>query len=93
MGITSKFAQHLLENGHSVGSMENIMDVIHTTSKRRTMATLEKFYIYRETKCNNQINDRLTVKPNVIFETVVHKDPHRVHTTSLKPYHPQAVQS
>ena len=42
--------------------------------------TLEKFYICRETKCNNQINDKLTVKPIVIFNVLVHKDPHRVHT-------------
>jgi len=38
--------------------------------------TIEEFYIYRETKLNNQINDKLTVKPNVIFETVVQQDPH-----------------
>jgi len=39
--------------------------------------TLERFYIFRETKIRNQINDRLTIKPNIIFETVVQKDPHR----------------
>jgi hypothetical protein len=33
--------------------------------------TIEKFYIYRGTKLNNQINDKLTVKPNVVFETLV----------------------
>ena len=38
--------------------------------------TLERFYIFRETKINNEISDRLTIKPN-IFETVVQKDPHR----------------
>jgi len=42
--------------------------------------TLEKCYVYRETERNNQINDKLTVKPNVIFDVLVHKDPHRVHT-------------
>ena len=41
------------------------------------MDTIEKFYIYRETKLSNQINDKLTVKPNVIFETVVRQGPHR----------------
>jgi hypothetical protein len=28
------------------------------------MNTIEKYYIYRKTKLNNQINDKLTVKPN-----------------------------
>jgi hypothetical protein len=41
------------------------------------MDTLESYYIFRETKLNNQINDKLTVKPNVIFETIIHKDPHK----------------
>jgi hypothetical protein len=35
--------------------------------------TLEKFYtlVYGETKNNNQINDRHTVTPNTIFDTVL----------------------
>ena len=39
--------------------------------------TLDKFYIFRETKLNNQINYKLTVKSNITFETIVHKDPQR----------------
>ena len=35
------------------------------------MDTLERFYISRETKINNQINDRQTIKPNILFETIV----------------------
>jgi hypothetical protein len=41
------------------------------------MDTLEKFHIFRETKLNNQINDKLTVKLNIIFETIVRHDHHR----------------
>ena len=41
------------------------------------MDTLEKYYIFRETKIDNQINDKVAVRPNVIFETIVQKDPHR----------------
>ena len=37
------------------------------------MNTLEGFHIYKETKAGNQINDRLTVKQNAIFETVIHE--------------------
>jgi len=47
------------------------------TSKGQMMDTLEKFYIFRETKINNQINDRMTVKSNIIFDTIVRNDPHR----------------
>ena len=73
----SKFAQHLLDRQHSMDEMENIMDVIHITNKGRMMNTIEKYYIYRETKLNNQINDKLTMQPNVIFETLVQQETHR----------------
>jgi hypothetical protein len=63
----SRFAAHLLENKHSIGPMDNIMETLHTTGKGRMMDTLERFYTFRETKINNQINDRLTIKPNIIF--------------------------
>jgi hypothetical protein len=43
--------------------MENIMDIIHVTGKGKMMTTTEKFYIYRETKLNSQINGKLTVNP------------------------------
>jgi hypothetical protein len=72
----SKFFQPLLENRHAIGAMENIMVSIHITNKDRMMDTLERFYIYREIKFNNQINDKLTVKAKAIFETIVHKNPH-----------------
>jgi hypothetical protein len=73
----SRFAQHLLENGHAISPIEEIMDTIHFTNTGRLMNTLEKFYIFHETKSNNQINDKLTVKPNIIFDTIVQQDPHR----------------
>jgi hypothetical protein len=57
--------------------MESIMETIHITNKGQMMDTLERFYIFRETKLNNQINDKLTIKPNIIFDTTVRRDPHR----------------
>jgi len=46
------------------------------------MDTIEGFYIFRKTKLNNQINDRLTVKPNIIFNNIVQEDPHKgIHNT------------
>jgi len=75
--MKSKFVQHLLENQHHIDSIDNIMGILNITNKGKMMDTIEKFYIYRETKLNNQINDKLTVKPNAIFETLVRQDPHR----------------
>jgi len=60
------------------------VETLHTTDKGRIMDTLERFYIFQETKINNQINDRLTIKPNIIFETTDQKDPHRGPPTAYK---------
>jgi hypothetical protein len=81
----SKFAQHLLEKQHSIDKMENVMNVLHITDKGQIINTIEKYYIYRETKMNNQINNKLTVQPNAIFETIVRHDTHRGLQTAHDP--------
>jgi len=73
----SKFAQHLLAYKHGIGPMENIMHITHVTNKGKMLDTLKKFYIYRETEANNQINDKLTVQNNAVFETIVYEDPYK----------------
>ena len=56
----SKFAQHIIEEGHAFGPMSDIMEVAHTASKGKMLDTLQRFYIYKETKLGTQINDKLT---------------------------------
>jgi hypothetical protein len=51
--------------------MNEIMEVVQISKKSRILGTLEKFYIYRETKRSNQINDKLTIQFNPIFEVLV----------------------
>jgi len=50
---------------------------IHITSKGKIMDTLEKYYVFRETELNNQINEKLTIKQNIILNTTVRYDHHR----------------
>jgi len=47
------------------------MDTVHITSKGKMMGILEKYYIFQETKLNYQINNKLTIKQNIIFDTIV----------------------
>ena len=75
-------SSHLLENKHAYGPMEDIMDIVNITNKGKMMDMLERFYIYKQTKSNNQINDKLTVKPSTIFETLIHKAPRTGHSDS-----------
>jgi hypothetical protein len=91
------FAQHLIENGHEAGPIEDIMSTVYITNKGRLMGTLQKYYIFRETKMDNQINDEVTARLNIIFETVVQKDPHRgirnFHHMGLNAPHPSRTQA
>ena len=73
----SKFAQHLLDNGHAIGDMDEIMKIIHVTKKGRMLNTLESFHIYKETKAGNKINHKLTTRENAIFEAILKHDPQR----------------
>jgi hypothetical protein len=56
------------------------MPVTHV-ERTEDKGVIEKYYIYKETANKNQLNDRLTVAPNVIFDTLLrsldaHRDPH-----------------
>ena len=50
----SRFAQHPVDNGHSIGRMEDFMYNIHISSKVKIIVNLEKYYVFRETKLNNK---------------------------------------
>jgi hypothetical protein len=76
----SKFSQHLLENRHSIGSMENVMKVLYTTNKGKLLDDMERFYVYKEIYFNNQINDKNSAKSNFIFDTIVRECSNRAHT-------------
>jgi len=54
----------------------------YTTKTGRTMDTIEKYYIYNETKNGSQINDKNTVKPNRIFEATLRGEADRLRMRS-----------
>jgi hypothetical protein len=61
--------------------MENIMDVIHVKNKGKMLDAKEKFYIYKEARINNQIDEKCTVKPRIVFAILILKDTDRAHVT------------
>jgi hypothetical protein len=71
----SKFAQHIHENKHSFGPIEDIMDILYITNKGTHMNTREKYHIYKTTKEGKQSNDKNTVGENIIFKTILHYNP------------------
>jgi hypothetical protein len=58
------------------------MDIIRATNKVEMLNTLEKFYIHKETSISKQINDKCTIKPNLIFDTLIQNDTDRPKSAS-----------
>ena len=52
------------------------MKIIHYARKGRMMDALEKFHIYNITRKGVQINDRLTIHCNPIFDAVLRNRQH-----------------
>jgi hypothetical protein len=50
---------------------QNSMHVLHTANKGRLLNTIENFYMHRETVANNQLNDKMTTKPNPVFDAII----------------------
>ena len=76
----SRFATHLLENKHSMGPINEVMELVYTTSKGKFVDTVERFYIYSETRGNNQINDKNKLNPTLFMTSSVPMIPHRTPT-------------
>jgi endo-alpha-1,4-polygalactosaminidase (GH114 family) len=61
----------MTESGHRFGKKPDILQITFTGKKGKYLDTMEKFYIYAETKKNNQINDKNTVTYNKIYEAIL----------------------
>ena len=57
-----------------MGTIDDTLEILHTTHKGRSMNTMEQFYIHIETKNGTQINDKSTIKPNKIFDIILEKE-------------------
>jgi hypothetical protein len=49
------------------------MSVKYYDKKGKHLDTMEKFYIYQETRDNNQLNDKHTIMYDKSFETIIQK--------------------
>ena len=64
-----------------MGPIEDVMKVLHTVNKAGLVNTLENFhiYIYKETKVDNQMNERGTIKQNILYDAIFQGHPARGH--------------
>jgi hypothetical protein len=68
---TSRFAQHLIEHNHPIGTIHNTRQILWHHKKGPHLNTLERFHIHAEYITNNHINDNQTIFPNKIFDILL----------------------
>ena len=66
-----KFAQHLIEEGHSSGAMNKIMEITHYHNKGPYLNIIERFHIHTESAKNSHLNDPQTIHPDAIFDKLL----------------------
>jgi len=68
---TSNYAKHILEQSHSLGPIQDTMQIIQYQNKGNHLNTIERFYIYKEFNKDNHLNDEHNISPNSIFDTLL----------------------
>ena len=61
------YSEHILNTGHTYGTIENTMEIITTNKKGHYLNTLENYHIYRTTKKNTHMNNTNKEIYNPIF--------------------------
>jgi hypothetical protein len=72
----SKFAQHILDTGHTYNMIDQTIKVLHIEKKGHKLNTLERFEIYNLTKKSVQLNNTHTLTHNPIFDILIKTYPH-----------------
>jgi hypothetical protein len=65
------FSQHILNTGHEYNKIEHCMSIIKIQNKGKFLNTLEKFYIYKELKSGNLLNENSMETFNPIYELLL----------------------
>jgi len=73
----SSFAKHLNEEAHFFGPMNSIMQILHYHTKGAHLNTLESFHMHTEFAANNHLNEKLTIYPKAICDTLAKTHSHK----------------
>jgi hypothetical protein len=76
----SGYSNHILNTGHSYGSITDTMQIMKIERKGKHQNTLEKYHIYRISKEGIHMNDIHDETYNPIFEVINNIDTRRHHT-------------
>jgi hypothetical protein len=70
-GGKSLYTKHLLDHNHLSQSTDNSLHILCTAQKGRLLNVIRNFYSHRETVVNNQLNEKMTTKSNIILVMII----------------------
>jgi hypothetical protein len=77
------YSNHILNTGHTYGTMQDTMEIITLGKKGRYLNALEKYHIYKASRDNISMNDTHIDTHNPIFETL-----YRIYTQQQNTHSP-----
>jgi hypothetical protein len=76
----SGYSNHILNTGHTYGTINDTMGIITTAKKGRHLNTLERYHIYKLSKEKLHMNDTYIDTYNPIFEVLQEANARQQHT-------------
>jgi len=67
----SDYAKRILEQSHSFGPIQDMMQILQYQNKGNHLNTVERYYIYTEFIKDNHLNDEHNISPNRIFDALL----------------------
>jgi len=77
----SAYAQHILNNRHEYGALDNLMTLLKPIHNQNLLTTYEQFHIHSFHKHGNLISEQSAGSPNPLFDLAIH--PLQTHTTKV----------
>jgi hypothetical protein len=71
----SAYAQHILEQGHEYGPLNETMTLVKTCKKGRCMNILEQFFIQSYQKSETLIEEQHPIEENPLFNFIIPPPP------------------
>ena len=66
------YAQHILNNRHEYGTMDNLMTLLKPIYNQHLLTTYEQYYIHFFHKHGNLISEQSPRSPNPLFDLTIH---------------------
>jgi len=89
----SAYAQHILNNRHDYGTIDNLMTLLKPIHNQHLLTTYEQCFIHSFHKHGNLISEQSPGSPNPLFDLAIHPPQPHTNKVSCATYFPMDTQA